>query len=96
MDGNVARTHTSLDILIALLGQLRRDGTLTDQDVQDIVSNAPNLVGMINPNLEDDTGHISPLGCPQQRSGVALTARPLSALPRTIIGDAHVAMRTSF
>ena len=54
MDENVARTHTSLTILTALLDQLRRNGALTDEEVKQIVANPPNLVGTINPTSNDN------------------------------------------
>jgi hypothetical protein len=38
MDHNVTRTHTSLALVVALLDQLRTKGTLTDQDLDDILA----------------------------------------------------------
>lgn len=56
MDQNVARTHTSLALVTALINQLKRNGTLSDQDLKDITKNAPKLVGTINASYNDLDG----------------------------------------
>jgi hypothetical protein len=61
MDQNVARTHTSLALLTALINQLKRNGTLSDQDLKDITKNAPKLVGTINASYNDLDGMRSTL-----------------------------------
>jgi hypothetical protein len=53
MDHNVTRTHTSLALVVALLDQLRTKGTLTDQDLDDILAMAPTVVRDINPSFNN-------------------------------------------
>ena len=56
MDENVDRTHASLSLVTALLDLLKRNGTITDQELEDIFGSAPNLVRTINPNFSDRAG----------------------------------------
>jgi hypothetical protein len=56
MDENTARTHASLSLITSLLDQLNKNGTLSDQDLKDIIANAQDLVGIINPTFNDTRG----------------------------------------
>ena len=56
MDQNAARTHTALGLMVALLDQLKSHGTLTDQDLDTIVTKVPSAVRMMNPSFHDHKG----------------------------------------
>jgi hypothetical protein len=61
MDDNAARTHASLSLITSLLDQLNKNGTLSDQDLKEILANAQDLLGMINPTFNDTRGFTAAL-----------------------------------
>jgi hypothetical protein len=56
MDENVARTQIALSLMVALIDQLKKNGTLTDQDLDDLLAMAPSVGRVINPSFNDHQG----------------------------------------